>query len=92
VTSHLVATNSMDGWMLHIPGRDSIPVRVVAVEGDSLVAEMGPFPSVLREGVMVTTRMVNRVENGMLTGAMNASYAGGGADSVATFRVRGTRH
>ncbi|MCI0464532.1 MAG: hypothetical protein L0Z62_46975, partial [Gemmataceae bacterium] len=23
VTSHLVATNSMDGWMLHIPERDS---------------------------------------------------------------------
>jgi hypothetical protein len=91
VTSHLVATSSMDGWVLHIPGRDSIPVRVLAVDGDSVVTEMGPFPSVLREGVMVTTRSVSRLENGMLMGTLTAHYAGGGADSVVTLRSRGMK-
>jgi hypothetical protein len=92
VTSHLVATNTMEGWVLHIPERDSIPVRVIAVDGDSVVMEMGPFPSVLRAGQMVTTRNVARLESGAMVGVMTATYAGGGADSVATFRSRGTKH
>jgi hypothetical protein len=92
VTSHLVANNTMNGWMLHIPGRDSIPVRIAALEGDSVVMEMGPFPSVLREGQTVTTRNVARLADGAMVGVMTATYAGGGADSVATFRSRGTRH
>jgi hypothetical protein len=91
VTSHLVANSTTDGWMLHIPGRDSIPVRV-AMDADSVIMDMGPFPSVLREGVMVSTRNVARLQNGMLTGMMSATYAGGAADSVVTFRSRGTRN
>jgi hypothetical protein len=38
-----------------------MPVRVVLVDGDSVVAEAGPFESALRPDVMVTTRTVARL-------------------------------
>jgi hypothetical protein len=91
VTGQLVATGTMDGWMMTLPNRDPVPVRVLAVEGDSIMTEMGPFPSVLREGVMVTTRSVFRLRDSALVGQLTAQYAGGGADSVLTLRSRGTR-
>jgi hypothetical protein len=91
VTSQLMATGTMDGWMMMLPNRDPVPVRVLAVDADSIVTEMGPFPSVLREGVMVTTRSVFKLRDSTLAGRLTAQYAGGGADSIVTLRSRGTR-
>jgi hypothetical protein len=91
VTSQLMATATTDGWMMMLPNRDPVPVRVLAVDADSVVTEMGPFPSVLREGVMVTTRSVFRLRDSILAGRLTAQYAGGGADSVVMLRSRGTR-
>jgi hypothetical protein len=91
VTSQLMATGTTDGWMMMLPNRDPVPVRVLALDADSIVTEMGPFPSVLREGVMVTTRSVFRLRDSVLVGRLTAQYAGGGADSVVTLRSRGMR-
>ena len=91
VTSQLMATGTTDGWMMMLPNRDPVPVRILAVDADSIVTEMGPFPSVLREGVMVTTRAVYRLRDSVLAGRLTAQYAGGGADSVLMLRARGTR-
>jgi hypothetical protein len=64
---------------------------VVLVDGDSVVAEAGPFESVLRPGVMVTTRTVARLQGDMLTGTLVAHYVTEGADSVLVGRLHGTR-
>jgi hypothetical protein len=90
-TYQLMATATTDGWMNHFPNREPIPVRVVAVEGDSIVTESGPYESVLRPGVMVWVRTVTRLQNGMLVGTAVAHYTTTAADSVVTVRTEGTR-
>jgi hypothetical protein len=42
-TFELVATADTAGWTQNFPNRDPIPVRVIAVAGDSIVTEAGPF-------------------------------------------------
>lgn len=91
VTSKLVATGTNEGWMLTLPGRDPAPMRVILVSGDSIVTETGPYESVLRPGVMVTTRQVNRLQGGKLIGTVVARYQTTGADSVVNLRSEGTR-
>jgi hypothetical protein len=91
VTYDVVATADRSGWSLTFPGREPIPVRVVAVEGDSVVTESGPFESQLRKGVQVSTVVVNRLEGGKLVGHTTARYQVSGADSVTQLSFEGTR-
>src|SRR5687768_4780987 len=53
VTYEMVTTADRSGWSINFPNRKPVPVRVIAVEGDSIVSEAGPFESVLRKGVQV---------------------------------------
>ena len=66
VTYDLVATGDRSGWSFQFPGREPIPMRVVLVDGDSIVTEAGPFESALRAGVMVNVRTVSRLQDGRL--------------------------
>jgi hypothetical protein len=92
VLHELVATPERTGWTLHFPNRAPIPVRVVHVAGDSIVTEVGPYESVLREGnVQVTTRGVYRLRNGRLHGTTVARYATAGPDSVLRVRIVGAK-
>jgi hypothetical protein len=92
ITYDLVATGDQSGWTLTFPGREPIPVRVVAVEGDSMVWEAGPFESAIRKGVQVkNSRVVARLQDGRLVGTTTATYEGQGADSVAHLTLEGTR-
>jgi hypothetical protein len=91
VTYELVTTDNMEGWTLTFPGRDPIPVTVVAVEGDSIVTNVGPFESALREGVMVSTRSVVRLQDGNLVGTVVARYQTTEPDSIFRGRQQGTR-
>lgn len=70
----VVATDSETGWTLNLPNRDPIEIRIVVVDGDSIVGESGPFQSILRDGVMVTTRTVLRLQGDMLVGTLDATY------------------
>ena len=54
VTSELNAGADASSWTITLPGRPAQPVRVT-VSGDSVMTEAGPYESVLRKGVMVTT-------------------------------------
>lgn len=90
IAYEIMATANPTGWMLHLPNRDPVPLSVV-LDGDSVVTEAGPFESVLRPGVQVTTRTVNRLEGGRIVGRFKARYSTGGADSVSQGRVEGTR-
>ena len=46
----------------------------MAIDGDSIVGESGPFHSIIRDGVMVTTRTVLRLQGDMLVGTLDATY------------------
>ena len=91
VTSEMTTTADTSGWVTVVPGRPPIPTRVIEVAGDSVTTEFGPFESVLRPGVQVTTRTVMRLRDGKLMGTMIARYPTTGADSVVRLRVEGTR-
>ena len=80
-----------DGWTLMLPDRDPIE-GVVTVSGDSVIVEAGPYESVRREGLMVTTRAVYRLAgDGRLTGTVDAHYVTAESDSVLTLTAEGTR-
>jgi hypothetical protein len=87
----MVATADRSGWSINFPGRKPIPVRIVAVEGDSIVSEAGPFESVLRKGVQVSTRVVSRLQDGKLVGTTTARYQVSGPDTLARLTFEGTR-
>ncbi len=70
----IVATDSETGWTLLLPNRGPIEIRIVAIDGDSIVGESGPFHSIIRDGVMVTTRTVLRLQGDMLVGTLDATY------------------
>jgi hypothetical protein len=89
-TYTLTATPDASGWTLTFPGRDPIPASV-AVDGDSLIMDAGPYESVLRAGEQVTIHGVSRLDNGMLMGTFMARYATASADSVLRGRMHGTR-
>jgi hypothetical protein len=78
------------GWTLHFPRRPPVPTKPTA-DGDSIVADAGPYESALRKGVKVTTHSVFRLQDGKLVGMTVAHYATKGADSVLSLRSEGTR-
>ncbi|OGU12960.1 MAG: hypothetical protein A3K13_04220 [Gemmatimonadetes bacterium RIFCSPLOWO2_12_FULL_68_9] len=90
VTYELNATATTEGWTIVFPGRDPIPLHVTT-GGDSVVTHAGPFQSVLRPGVTVSTEGAMRLVNGQLEGWSVAHYQGAGADSVLRIRQRGAR-
>jgi hypothetical protein len=91
VETEVRATADTSGWTMMGPNRKPIPVRVVAVAGDSVVTEAGPFESFVRKGVQVSTRTVYRLQGDNLVGTTEARYKIGGRDSVAQRRTEGTR-
>jgi hypothetical protein len=91
VESELTATADTSGWALTRPDRKTVPVRVVAVGGDSIITEAGPYESALRKGVQVRARMVLRLQEGKLVGTTEARYTMSGGDSVAHRPTEGTR-
>ena len=87
----LTATNNTSGWTIKFPNRAAAyPVRVT-VEADSIVTTAGPFESVRRKGVQVTTNGVLRLQNGSLVGSTTAHYRVKTADSVLVLNTTGTR-
>jgi hypothetical protein len=86
----LTATGNTSGWTITFPGRKPIAEKVT-VAGDSLIVEAGPYPSVRRKGVTVTTNGVLRLQGGSLVGSNTAHYKVKTADSVLTLNTTGTR-
>ena len=92
ITYDITGTSDPSGWTLTFPGRDPVPLRIIAAEGDSMVWEAGPFESAIRKGVQVRkSRVVARLQGGKLVGKTTATYEGQGADSIATLTLEGTR-
>ena len=86
----LTATSTTSGWTIKFPGRAAIPAKVT-VAGDSVEIDAGPYQSVRRKGVTVTTNGGLRVQNGGLVGSTTAHYKVKTADSVLVLNSTGTR-
>jgi hypothetical protein len=86
----LTATTNTAGWTIAFPGRKPIAARVT-VAGDSIMMEAGPYPSVRRKGVQVTTNSVSRLQGGNIVGSTTAHYKVKTADSVLVLNTTGTR-
>jgi hypothetical protein len=84
-------TPDTTGWTMTFPNRPPVKTRVVAIAGDSIVTETGPYPSVRRKGVQVTTTAVMRLQDGKLVGTSVGHYKTTGADSVLRLRTEATR-
>jgi hypothetical protein len=91
VSYEMVAAGDPSGWTFNFPNRAPVPIRVLATQGDSIVTEAGPYESVLRKGIQVSTHSVMRLQDGKLVGTTVAHYSGGGPDSVLNLRTEGTR-
>jgi hypothetical protein len=91
LTYKLVATNDKTGWMLTFPNRQPMEPRVVSMDNDSVVVDNGPYSSLLRKSVMVTTHSSMHMEGDKLVGITIAHYNTKGADSVVMLRTEGTR-
>lgn len=90
VMSTIMASADPMAWTITLPGRDPIPFTVT-VSGDSLITGSGPYESVLRAGVQVTTTGVLHLVDGKLTGPMVAHYTTTGADSTLNLWTTATR-
>src|SRR5882762_3897076 len=77
VTWVLTATADGKGWTLKRTNRDPLPVRVIAIGGDSIVWESGPYPSILRAGKMVTTRTAGHFKGDKMIGSWEGRYGPG---------------
>src|SRR5262249_8889829 len=63
---------------IKFPNRDALEARVVAMGGDSIVTEVGPYPSIVRPGETVNLlRTVGHVKGNSMTGTFEAHYAKG---------------
>ena len=91
VESELTATADTSGWTVTRPNGKTVPVRIVAVGGDSIITEAGPYESALRKGIPVRARMVLRLQEGKLVGTTEARYTLSGGDSVAHRPTEATR-
>ena len=89
--SVLTATADTSGWSMVRANRAPEPIRVVAVDGDSIVTETGPYESVLRKGIQVKNRTVYRLQNGKLVGSVEGHYATAAGDSASHRKSEGTR-
>jgi len=87
----LTATGNTSGWSMKFPGRATpVPVKV-SVDGDSIMLAAGPYSSVRRKGVQVTTYGVARLQNGSIVGSTTAHYKVKSADSVLVLSTTGAR-
>ena len=86
----LTATSNTSGWTITFAGRKPMAVQV-RTDGDSVMIDAGPFPSVRRKAVQVTTNSVSRLQGGNFVGTTTAHYKVKTADSVLTLTTTGTR-
>ena len=88
--SVITATSTTSGWTITFAGRPPIPMTVT-VDGDSIMTTAGPYQSVRRKGVQVTTNSVMRLQGGSLVGNTTAHFKVKTPDSVLVLNTTGTK-
>lgn len=85
VISHFSGPAAETGWLLMLPDRAPIPMRVW-IQDDSLIAVTEKYSSLLRPGVMVQVRTSGVLKDSLIQGVVLATYDSSAAQQV----VRGT--
>jgi hypothetical protein len=88
--TELTLTANGDQWTQTYADGRKVPVRVT-LSGDSVITDAGPYASVRRKGVQVTTHGSFHKSGDKLVGTTTAHYATKGADSVLVLRTEGTK-
>ncbi len=89
-TYTLTITADGTSGTMKFPNRDPIAARIVAMGGDSIVTEVGPYPSVLRAGQTVNLlRTVGHYKGNKMTGTFEGHYANGDVVKGKTQATRG---
>ena len=83
-------TDKDGSWMVMFPGRSPVAAKV-STDADSVIVDIGPYASVLRKGLKVTTHGVLRMQDGKLVGMTTAHYRTDKADSVRTIKIEATK-
>ena len=91
VTYDLVSTNDTTGWKMKLPDRPEMSPKILSMSNDSVVVHNGPYASVLRKNMQVTTHSVMRMEGDKMVGNTVATYATKAGDSVVILRTSATR-
>jgi hypothetical protein len=73
VAGTMMLTGDGVGSTMSLPDRPNIPITL-SMSGDSLVVTTAEYESVLRKGVMVTTRVASVMDGAMLKGSLEATY------------------
>jgi hypothetical protein len=73
----LTVTAEPSGLRMKLPNRDPQSPRLIAAGGDSVVTETGPYDSVARPGLKVTTRTISHFRGDSLFGSFEARYSDG---------------
>ena len=91
-TTKLLLTVTTDAGcsILYPPNRDPIAGRVIALAGDSLVLEWGPYLSARRAGLKAISRDTYRLVDGRLVGHSLSHYVTA-PETVIRLRLEGTR-
>lgn len=90
LTYTLNAAADTTGWNIVFANGQKVSQHVM-VDGDSIIADAGPYPSFLRKGVKVTTHTVFHVDNGKLVSRTVAHYNVKTADSVKVIVAEGVK-
>ena len=77
-------------WVASFTKGPKVPVHIVSLAGDSLVAKMGPYKSVSMPGKTINVQFVARIHGDSIVGTEDTRLVSK-PDSVARGRLRGTR-
>ena len=90
LTYTLNAAADTTGWNIVFTNGQKVSQHVM-VDGDSIIADAGPYPSFLRKGQKVTTHTVFHVDNGKLVSRTVAHYDVKTPDSVRIIMAEGVK-
>lgn len=90
VISTTSGTAAGTDWTMTFEGRPAVTLQP-SVVGDSLILVSSEYESVLRPGVMVTTRTAAVLQNGALVGNLTATYRTPQGEQVVRGTITGTR-
>lgn len=86
----LQAPTDSSKWTVTMSNGQTIPLHIVAIAGDSVVSQLGPYKNAADNGQVETIRSVTRIQSGKIVGTAETRLASN-RDSVVRVRLQGTK-
>jgi len=77
-------------WTITMSNGQTIPLHIVAIAGDSVVSQLGPYKNAANNGQVETTRSVTRIQADKIVGIAETRL-GSNPDSVVRIRLQGAK-